>query len=124
MVLRHLASFITGFVLAYSRSWKLALAMTSMVPALGATGAAMDIYIAKYMQHSLTAVAQAGTFAEETISSIRTTQAFSIQRTLSSLFHSYVIPSEKADLKASLWTAGGFCSFFFVINASYGLGER
>lgn len=52
MVLRHIASFVTGFVLAYSRSWKLALAMTSIVPVLGATGAAMDIFIARYMQYA------------------------------------------------------------------------
>jgi ABC transporter transmembrane region len=73
-------------------------------------------------RRSLAAVAQAGTFAEETISSIRTAQAFSIQGTLSSLFHSYILPCEKADLTASLWTGGGFCCFFFVIYAAYGLG--
>ncbi|KAH6896470.1 P-loop containing nucleoside triphosphate hydrolase protein [Coprinopsis sp. MPI-PUGE-AT-0042] len=121
MVLRHFSSFVTGFVLAYSQSWKLALAMTSMVPVLGVAGVAVDVFSARYIQHSLTAVAQAGTFAEETISSIRTAQAFGIQGTLSSLFYSYVLPSKKADLKASIWTGVGSCCFIFVIYAAYGL---
>lgn len=36
-----LGAFVTGFVLAYSQSWKLALAMTSIFPCIAMAGAVM-----------------------------------------------------------------------------------
>ncbi|KAF8990216.1 P-loop containing nucleoside triphosphate hydrolase protein [Cyathus striatus] len=121
LVIRHLASFITGFALAFAKSWRLALALSSMLPCLGLVGTLMDIYIARYMQQSLESIATSGTFAEEVISSIRTAQAFNIQNILSGLFGAHIRKSEGADLKSAWWTGNGFAAFFFVIYASYGL---
>lgn len=50
LVVNFLAAFVTGFVLAYSRSWRLALAMTSMLPCIVVTGGVMNRFISKYMQ--------------------------------------------------------------------------
>ena len=44
------AAFITGFVLAYAKSWRLALALSAMLPCIGITGAIMNKFISAYKQ--------------------------------------------------------------------------
>jgi len=50
LVVGFLSAFFTGFVLAYSRNWRLALAMSSILPLISLTGAFMSKFIVKYMQ--------------------------------------------------------------------------
>lgn len=50
LVVNFLSQFVTGFVLAYARSWRLALALSSILPCIGITGALMNKFVSKYMQ--------------------------------------------------------------------------
>jgi ATP-binding cassette subfamily B (MDR/TAP) protein 1 len=50
LIVSFVGSFLTGFIVAYVRNWRLALALTSMVPFMAASGAVMNIFLAKYMQ--------------------------------------------------------------------------
>ncbi|KAG5648338.1 hypothetical protein DXG03_004910 [Asterophora parasitica] len=116
-----LAAFVTGFALAYARSWRLALALSSILPCIGITGGVMNKSISKYMQLSLKHVADGGSLAEEVISTVRTAQAFGTQRTLANLYDVHIDESHKVDLKAAVWNGGGLAVFFFVIYAAYAL---
>ena len=49
-VVMYLSSFVTGFILAYIRSWRLALALTSIFPCMVIAGAVMNIFMGKYMK--------------------------------------------------------------------------
>lgn len=51
LVVNFLSAFFTGFILAFARSWRLALAMSSILPCIGITGAVMNKFISKYMQY-------------------------------------------------------------------------
>ncbi|KII86752.1 hypothetical protein PLICRDRAFT_55662 [Plicaturopsis crispa FD-325 SS-3] len=121
LVVNFLAAFVTGFVLAYVRSWRLALALSSILPCIGITGSVMNKFISKYMQLSLKHVAAGGTIAEEVISTIRTAHAFGTQKTLADLYDSHIEKSHKVDLKAATWHGGGLAIFFFVIYSAYAL---
>jgi ATP-binding cassette subfamily B (MDR/TAP) protein 1 len=46
-----ISAFFTGFILAYSRNWRLALAMTSILPCISITGGIMNKFISKYIQY-------------------------------------------------------------------------
>jgi ATP-binding cassette subfamily B (MDR/TAP) protein 1 len=50
LVVNFLAAFVTGFVLAYIRNWRLALALSSIIPCIGITGGIMNKFVSKYMQ--------------------------------------------------------------------------
>jgi ATP-binding cassette, subfamily B (MDR/TAP), member 1 len=50
LVVSFLGAFFTGFVLAFSRNWRLALAMSSILPLISLTGAFMNKFLVKYMQ--------------------------------------------------------------------------
>ncbi|KAG7440875.1 P-loop containing nucleoside triphosphate hydrolase protein [Guyanagaster necrorhizus] len=113
LVVSFLSAFATGFILAYIRSWRLALALTSLLPCIGITGAVMNKAISKYMQLSLKHIADAGNIAEEVISTVRTAQAFGTQRILSSLYDQHVDKSKVVDVNLSV--------VFFCIYSSYAL---
>ncbi|TDL23269.1 P-loop containing nucleoside triphosphate hydrolase protein [Rickenella mellea] len=121
LVVQFLSAFFTGFIIAYVRSWRLALALSSILPCIGITGAIMNKFVSKYMQMSLKHVAEGGTVAEEVISTIRTAQAFGTQRVLADLYDSHVEKSHIVDLKAAVFQGCGLATFFFVIYSAYGL---
>jgi len=121
LVVTFLGAFVCGFVLAYVRQWRLALAMSAMLPCIGITGAFMNKFVSKYMQLSLKHVANGGTLAEEVISTIRTAQAFGTQSTLTSLYGSHIDQSLHVDMLAAAWLGGGLSVFFFVIYNGYAL---
>lgn len=51
--LNFIAAFITGFILAYARCWRLALALSSILPCIAIAGGVMNKFMSKYMQYVL-----------------------------------------------------------------------
>ncbi|KAF8149154.1 P-loop containing nucleoside triphosphate hydrolase protein [Crassisporium funariophilum] len=121
LVVSFLSAFVTGFALAYARSWRLALALTSIMPCMMITGIVMNKFISKYKQLSLKNTAEGGSLAEEVISTVRTAQAFGTQTTLGRLYDHHINESLKVDIKAAVWHGRGLAVFFFVIYAAYAL---
>ncbi|KAJ7612414.1 P-loop containing nucleoside triphosphate hydrolase protein [Mycena rosella] len=121
LVASFLAAFCAGFIVAYVRSWRLALAMSSILPCIGVTGAVMNRAVSRYMQLSLKNIAEGGSLAEEVISTVRTAQAFGTQKTLSELYDVHIEKSHQSDLKAAVWHGGGLSVFFFIIYNAYAL---
>ncbi|EGO23855.1 hypothetical protein SERLADRAFT_450147 [Serpula lacrymans var. lacrymans S7.9] len=121
LVVNFLSAFATGFILAYIRSWRLALALSSILPCIAVTGSVMNRFVSKYMQLSLKHVADGGTLAEEVISTVRTAQAFGTQKILSALYDGHIEGSRVVDSKAAIWHGGGLAVFFFVIYSAYAL---
>jgi ATP-binding cassette subfamily B (MDR/TAP) protein 1 len=121
LVVNFFAAFVTGFILAYIRSWRLALAISSILPCIAITGGVMNKFVSGYMQLSLKHVAESGTVAEEVIATVRTAQAFGTQKILSELYDTHIAKSRQADLKAASWQGGGLACFFFVIYSAYAL---
>ncbi|KLT44927.1 multidrug resistance protein 1 [Cutaneotrichosporon oleaginosum] len=116
-----IATFITGFALAYARQAKLAGAMTSILPVIMVTGAIMGIATTKYTTGSLKWVSKGGTLAEEIISSIRTVQAFGTMNVLGEKFNGFIAKSRAMGIKGSLIEGVGLCIMFFAIYSSYAL---
>ena len=50
LVANFLGAFVCGFVLAFARSWRLALAMSSILPCITITGGIMNKFISAYMR--------------------------------------------------------------------------
>ncbi|KAI0061382.1 P-loop containing nucleoside triphosphate hydrolase protein [Artomyces pyxidatus] len=121
LVCVYTSSFFTGFILAYIRNWRLALAMSSIVPCIALAGVVMNKFVSKYTQLSLGHVAKGGTIAEEVISTIRTAQAFGTQKVLSDMYDNIVGQATVMDAKAALWHGIGLGTMFFVFYSSYGL---
>ena len=50
LAVSFLAAFVTGFTLAYARNWRLALALSSILPCIAITGIIMGKFVTKYIQ--------------------------------------------------------------------------
>ncbi|KAI6114229.1 ste6-like protein [Pisolithus sp. B1] len=121
LVVSFLSAFFAGFVLAYTQSWRLALAISSILPCIAVTGAIINKFAAKYTQATLQYVAESGTIAEEVISTIRTAQAFGSQKVLSSLFDKKIDSVRTMKAKSTVWHGCGMGVFFFIIYSAYAL---
>ncbi|OSX59739.1 hypothetical protein POSPLADRAFT_1183421 [Postia placenta MAD-698-R-SB12] len=121
IVVNFFSAFVTGFVLAYIRSWRLALALSSMLPCIAVTGGIMNRFISGYMQLSLAHVADGGTLAEEVFSTVRTAQAFGNQQILADRYDVHIQKARNADMRAAIWHGCGLSVFFFVIYGGYAL---
>ncbi|KAL0958172.1 hypothetical protein HGRIS_000335 [Hohenbuehelia grisea] len=117
----YVSSFITGFVVAYVRNWRLALALSSILPCIAITGVFMDIFMSKRMQQSLKHVADGGSLAEEVISTVRTAQAFGSQRKLCDLYKVHIDKSRKVELQYAVYNGIGIAFFFFIVYCAYAL---
>lgn len=131
-------SFFCAFILAFVRSWRLALALSTILPAIITAGALMNKFVVMYKQYvfisptfeiisfylriSLKYVAEGGSIAEEAISTIRTAHAFGTQAIFEALYGSKIFKSLKVEMKATLANGAGMGIFYFVIYSAYALG--
>ncbi|WVQ95699.1 hypothetical protein IAU59_002798 [Kwoniella sp. CBS 9459] len=121
LIVQYLATFVTGFVLAFARSWRLALACSAILPVIITVGGIMSFAMAKHGTGALEHIAKSGTLAEEVIGSIRTVQAFGKQTVLANLFNKHIDRSAKSGKSGSLIEAAGIATMFFAIYSAYSL---
>ncbi|KAK2465352.1 hypothetical protein APHAL10511_002706 [Amanita phalloides] len=121
LAVQFIAAFLCGFLLAFVRSWRLALALSSILPCIAITGGIMNKTMSKYLQLSLKYVADSGTLAEEVISTVRTAQAFGSQKILSGLYDKHIDDSRRVDVKISIGQSAGMAAMFFIIYSAYAL---
>ena len=95
------------FVIAYVRSWRLALTPSSILPRIAMALGLMNRFGPKYMQVSLAHVAESGSIAEENISTVRTAHTFGTQKILADSYGSHIEPSQAADKKAAIFHGMG-----------------
>ncbi|KAI5990431.1 ABC transporter transmembrane region-domain-containing protein [Pisolithus albus] len=121
LVVNFLSTFFVGFIIAYTQCWRLALAISSIFPCIGITGAIMTKFATKYSQMTFQYVAEGGTIAEEVISTVRTAQAFGSQKVLGSLFDKKMDLIRPVNTKSAIWQGCSLGVFFFVMYSSYAL---
>ena len=128
LTLTAIATFVTAYVIAYVKYWKLALILTSTIVAITVTMGAFGGLMKKYNMKSLSAYASGGTVAEEVISSIRNATAFGTQDKLAREYDHYLIDAEKAGFrtKGILGSMLGFLMFYVYLNyaLSFWQGSR
>ena len=107
LIVQYLATFITGFVLAFVRGPLLALALSSILIVIVGIGIFMRSFMAKSIATSLEAVAKAGTLAEEAVGSVRTVQAFGTTATLRKNFDVFMALMKKAGRRSTIGEASG-----------------
>ena len=81
-----LSTFIAGFAVAFFKSWKLTLAMSSIIPCILLTGILMNAILTKATQKELDYVSTGASRAEESLSTVRTAKAFGIEKKLVALY--------------------------------------
>lgn len=86
LILAGFATFFAGFVIGFIKSWRMTLILSSSVIAILLDMGICTGFIVKYTTKNLQAVGAASSIAEDVLSSIRNTVAFSSQNRLADKF--------------------------------------
>lgn len=122
LTLTALATFVTAFVVAYARYWKLALICTSTIVALVLIMGGGSRFIIRFGKMSLDSYGAGGTVAEEVISSIRNATAFGTQDKLAKQYETHLAEAEKWGIKLQMILGVMIGAMFGIMFMNYGLG--
>ncbi|KAF9153548.1 Multidrug resistance protein 1 [Actinomortierella ambigua] len=121
MTVMSLATFVSGFAIAFSHGWRMSLVLMSAVPLMAATGFIMAKLIAGESEEGQGSYAKAGALAEQAISSIRTVFAFDGQQREIKKYEEKLDDAYKSGKKKS-WAQGiGMGAFMLIMFLSYAL---
>ncbi|KAM0748317.1 P-loop containing nucleoside triphosphate hydrolase protein [Meredithblackwellia eburnea MCA 4105] len=121
MSVMFFATFITGFVVAMVKNWRLALVVATIIPCIAIAGAAMNVFISKFKTLMLEKTAEGGTLAEEVFSSVRNTHAFGTQAKLTEMYDIKNRETLEIGIRSAIANAVGMVFFFFIIYSAYAL---
>ncbi|XP_070148496.1 ATP-dependent translocase ABCB1-like [Ovis canadensis] len=80
MFFQAMATFFTGFIIGFTKGWKLTLVILAISPVLGLSAAIWAKILSSFTDKELLAYAKAGAVAEEVLAAIRTVIAFGGQK--------------------------------------------
>ncbi|KAJ6441942.1 multidrug resistance protein 3 [Purpureocillium lavendulum] len=100
LAISGLAAFAAGMAIAYVRSWRLALVMTSLPVAVTAWMIDVGTSMKKAQLASTDLYASTATFAEEAISSLRNVAAYGLQTRFVQRYELSLAPAAQADARA------------------------
>ncbi|KAL8694085.1 MAG: hypothetical protein Q9218_001200 [Villophora microphyllina] len=121
LTLTAIATFVTAFIIAFIKYWKLTLILSSTVFSIVVIMGGGSTFIVKYNKQSLESYALGGSVAEEVISSIRNATAFSTQDKLARQYDAHLKEAEKWGLKLKIALAIMIGGMMAVIYLNYGL---
>ncbi|KAG9292637.1 hypothetical protein G9A89_007009 [Geosiphon pyriformis] len=120
-IIQYLCTFITGFIIAFTKGWKLALVLCAIFPLLAGAGIFMAKSLSSYATKGQDAYAEAGTVVEQVFSSIKTIAAFGGQQREADRYLKKLDESYSIGKKQGLITGAGVGSIMFIIFATYAL---
>ena len=116
-----LSSFLVAFVIAFSQLPRLAGILFIVVPCIAVAMVVLVIFVTKFEEKGLQSIAESGTLAEETISTIRTAKAYGLSSVLVGLYDGYLGVARREGFKLSAVASIGFASFDWMAYCSYAL---
>ncbi|XP_075778548.1 ATP-dependent translocase ABCB1 isoform X1 [Pelodiscus sinensis] len=121
MLFQAVATFLTGFIVGFTKGWKLTLVILAVSPVLGLSAAIWAKILSAFTDKELTAYAKAGAVAEEVLSSIRTVIAFGGQKKEIKRYHKNLEDAKNIGIKKAITANISMGIAFLLIYSSYAL---
>ena len=122
LFISSIATFLTGFIIGFIKSWKLTLILSATLVALTLNTSVATQFIVKYSVPMMSSFTEASTVADEVISSIRVAVAFGNQDRLARLYAKHLDTSQKWGIKLKVAVAIMMAGFMSLLYLNYGLG--
>ncbi|KAJ1653093.1 hypothetical protein IWQ61_006717 [Dispira simplex] len=120
--IQYVVCFITGFVIAFAKGWRLALVLLAVFPLMAICGSLMAKFVSEDSSAGQSSYASAGAVAEEVISGIRTVMAFGAQEREVGRYEKNVNVALKAGLRKAFVSGLGLGIMMMLIYLTYALG--
>lgn len=118
---QSIATFLTGFIVGFTRGWKLTLVILAVSPVLGFSAAIWAKVLSSFTDKELLAYAKAGAVAEEVLAAIRTVIAFGGQKKELDRYNKNLEEAKKLGIKKAVTANISMGAAFLLIYASYAL---
>ncbi|CAB4414464.1 unnamed protein product [Rhizophagus irregularis] len=116
-----MVQFFAAFTIAFIINWKMTLVIFVIFPMVMLNGGIFNRLIVNYKRKVLDYYSKSSVIAEESISTIRTTVAFSQQKNVSKLYDSKLEDAKLSGVKSSILNSFGIGTNEFILNSAYGL---
>ena len=121
LVMASIATFVSGFIIAFVRQWRLTLILSCMLPAMVVIFGVGGTMIAKFATTVIAEFSSAATVAQEVISSIRTAQAFGMDEMLASHYDSSLAKAQRIGYRKVLVSSSMNAAVFGLVYMTFGL---
>ncbi|KFV74482.1 Multidrug resistance protein 1, partial [Dryobates pubescens] len=121
MFFQAVATFCSGFIVGFTKGWKLTLVILALSPVLGLSSALWAKIISAFTNKELTAYARAGAVAEEVLAAIRTVVAFGGQRKEIERYQNRLEDAKRLGIKKAISASISMGVAFFLTYSSYAL---
>ncbi|XP_010614446.1 ATP-dependent translocase ABCB1 [Fukomys damarensis] len=121
MFFQSMATFLAGFIVGFSRGWKLTLVILAISPVLGLSAGIWAKILSSFTDKELLAYAKAGAVAEEVLAAIRTVIAFGGQKKELERYNTNLEDAKKMGIKKAITANISMGAAFLLIYASYAL---
>ncbi|CAG8462314.1 5329_t:CDS:10 [Acaulospora colombiana] len=121
LIIQFMATFFAGFVIAFTKGWKLSLVLCAVFPLMAIAGGIMAKAISNDTSQGQDAYASAGGVAEQAISGIRTVISFGGQDREINRYKAQLEGAYKAGKKKAIVSGIGLGIMMFIMFGSYGL---
>ncbi|KAF6085255.1 ATP binding cassette subfamily B member 1 [Phyllostomus discolor] len=118
---QSMATFFTGFIVGFTRGWKLTLVILAISPVLGMSAAIWAKLLSSFTNKELCAYAKAGAVAEEVLAAIRTVIAFGGQKKELERYNRNLEEAERIGTRKTITANISMGGAFLLIYASYAL---
>ncbi|XP_045683945.1 ATP-dependent translocase ABCB1 [Phyllostomus hastatus] len=118
---QSMATFFTGFIVGFTRGWKLTLVILAISPVLGMSAAIWAKLLSSFTNKELCAYAKAGAVAEEVLAAIRTVIAFGGQKKELERYNRNLEEAKRIGIRKAITANISMGGAFLLIYASYAL---
>ncbi|KAH9613320.1 hypothetical protein KSS87_021170, partial [Heliosperma pusillum] len=116
-----ISTFVSGFVIAFIKGWRLTAVMLSVLPVIILAGAVMTIFISEVATKGQTSYNKAAIVAEQTIGSIRTVASFTGEDQATRNYYEAIGGAYRSGVLEGMAAGTGFGIIMFVMYSSYAL---
>ncbi|KAF9112683.1 Multidrug resistance protein 1 [Mortierella sp. AM989] len=121
LALSSFAQFISGFVIGFTKGWKLSLVLMSAVPLIGVCAVMLSKFTVASTTKGQSSYSKAGSIAEQAFSSIRTVVSFGGQKRETDSYVKQLDDAFVVGRKRAIATGVGLGTFMLILFSTYSL---
>ncbi|VAH78678.1 unnamed protein product [Triticum turgidum subsp. durum] len=121
LIVQSTAALITGFVIAFTADWRLALIITCVIPLVGAQGYAQVKFLKGFSEEAKEMYEDASQVATDAVGSIRTVASFCAEKRVVTAYNKKCEALRKQGIRSGIVGGLGFGFSFLVLYLTYAL---
>ncbi|XP_044976770.1 ABC transporter B family member 4-like [Hordeum vulgare subsp. vulgare] len=121
LIVQSTAALITGFVIAFTADWRLALIITCVIPLVGAQGYAQVRFLKGFSEEAKEMYEDASQVATDAVGSIRTIASFCAEKRVVTTYNKKCEALRKQGIRSGIVGGLGFGFSFLMLYLTYAL---